>query len=206
MTVRRLLGAVVASGLLTMAALLGSIGAAFAQEAVTLSASGSGAEEIPPGSGEEGTSLTGSFQLTPTGSLTYTVQVTGNDEQITMGHIHRGAAGVNGDVVVPLDAAALSSGSTATTQIDPALAQEIIDDPAGFYVNSHSASFAPPTGNARAQLTASSSAPGTIGTGTGGQAAAAQSSSYVVGGVLVLVAAGGGALVLQRRRAGGASS
>lgn len=207
MTVRRWLGSVATAGLLTTGALLGSTATAFAQETVTLTASGSGGEEVPPGSGEDGTSVTGSFQLTAAGALTYTVQITGNEEEIAMGHIHRGAAGSNGDVVVPLDAAAINSGSSATTEIDPDLAQEIIDDPAGFYLNTHSASFPPPTGNARAQLTSSSSTPGAIDTGSGGQAAATGSSApYVAGGALALVAAGGGALLLQRRRSIGAGA
>ncbi len=209
MTVRRLLGSVAAAGLLTAGALLGSAATAFAQETVTLAASGSGEEEVPPGSGEEGTSVTGSFQLTAAGALTYTVQITGNEEDITAGHIHRGAAGSNGEVVVPLDSAAINSGSSATTQIDPGLAQQIIDDPAGFYLNTHSASFPPPTGNARAQLTSSSAAPGTIDTGSGGQAAAAATGSpgpYVAGGALVLAAAGGGALLVQRRRSADAGA
>lgn len=204
MTVRRLIGAAAASTLLIAAMSTG--GAAFGTargDATSLSATGSGANEVPPGSGEEGTSVTGSFQLTPAGAMTYTVRVTGNGEPITAGHIHRGATGVNGDVVVPLDAAAISGGTSATAQVDPALAAEIIANPGGFYLNTHSASFAPPTGNARAQLATGSAAPGGIDTGTGGQAAAADdaTAAWAVGGTALLVAAGGALVVTRRRRA-----
>jgi len=103
---------------------------------------------------------------------------------------------------VPLDAAAINAGTTATTQIDPTLAAEIIAGPENFYLNTHSPSFKPPTGNARAQLAATSASPSTIDTGTGGQAAAAQGSSattYALGGVLVIAAAGGAVAVARRR-------
>ena len=183
--------------------------AAAAEDTATLSASGSGAEAVPSGSGEEGTSITGSFQLTPSGSLTSTVTASGNAETITAGHLHRGAAGTNGDVVVPLDSAAINSGSTATTQIDAVLAAEIIASPAGFYLDSHSSSFTAPTGNARGQLTAAAAAPGRINTGNGGQAAFAHNDSSVptiIGGMLMILAVGGGVLFVQRRRAGGAAS
>lgn len=203
MIVRRVLGAVAVSGALPTALLLGASGTALAQDSANLTASGSGAEEIPSGSGEAGTSITGSFQVTSAGSLTYTVSITGNKEKITAGHIHKGAAGANGAVVVPLDAAAINAGTTATTQIDPTLAADIIAGPKNFYLNTHSPSFKPPTGNARAQLAATSASPSTIDTGTGGQAAAAAQGSsattYALGGVLVIAAAGGAVAVARRR-------
>jgi hypothetical protein len=205
MTVRRLVGAVAASALLTGSALLSTGGLALASTTagtVMLSASGTGAEEVPPGSGEEGARVTGSFQLTPAGAMTYTVRITGNSEPVTAGHIHRGAAGVNGDVVVPLDTAAIVSGSSATAQVDPALAAEIIANPSGFYLNTHSPSFAPPAGNARGQLTtASSGAPGSIDTGTGGQAAEGGPTSALVGGGAAVLLAAGAVTVARRRRA-----
>lgn len=203
MTVRRLFTTLATTGALACAALLGTTGTASAQDtATTLSATGTGANEVPAGSGEAGASVTGSFQLTPSGALTYTVTVRGDAEPITAGHIHRGAAGANGAVVVPLDAAALNAGTTATTMIDPALAADILADPAGFYLNTHSASFAPPTGNARGQLTATTSTPGTIDTGTGGQAATGTGSgtATAVGGVAVLAVVGAGGVLIARRR------
>ncbi len=65
-------------------------------------------------------------------------------------HIHQGAAGVNGDVVVDLTELANQGQTSGRIKIDPALAQDIVEDPAGFYVNYHTISF--PQGAVRGQL------------------------------------------------------
>jgi hypothetical protein len=65
-------------------------------------------------------------------------------------HIHRGAAGTNGPIVVPLvapDASGVSSGCATATS---ALIDEILANPAGFYVNVHTREY--PGGAIRAQL------------------------------------------------------
>jgi len=77
-------------------------------------------------------------------------------------HIHRGAAGANGGIEVNLlGGGATFTAGTATTgdtlSIDPALAQEIANDPDQFYVNVHTA--AAPDGLARGQLGAFVSPP-----------------------------------------------
>ena len=74
-------------------------------------------------------------------------------ESFFAGHIHLGAAGVNGPVVVTL-----FSGSTdrklifqaARLQIDATLAAAICANPAGYYVNYHTQDF--PGGAIRGQL------------------------------------------------------
>ena len=209
MNLRRLCTTVATTGLLSGAALLatGAPALASGQAPVSLSATGDAANEVPAGSGDDGASVMGSFQLTPAGAMTYTVEVSGADEPVAAGHIHRGAAGVNGDVVVPLDTAVILAGDTGTVQVDPALAAEILADPGGFYLNTHSASYAPPTGVARAQLSAGSSAPGSIETGSGGQAAQGEGldgAAWAAGGAAALVAVG--AVTATRRRRAGATS
>ena len=69
----------------------------------------------------------------------------------TASHIHVGAAGVAGGVVVPLDTDGFT-GSTTGCLAAPAAAdlQAIIANPAGFYVNVHTADF--PGGAVRGQL------------------------------------------------------
>jgi hypothetical protein len=65
-------------------------------------------------------------------------------------HIHRGAAGVNGDVVIDFTDVAnfgQRQGCVTTTR---ALVDEIATNPAGFYVNFHTISF--PKGAMRGQL------------------------------------------------------
>ena len=74
----------------------------------------------------------------------------------TLGHIHQGAAGKNGDVKVPLfttpmpDTADAAAG--AVTVSDPAIADQLRSNPAGFYLNLHSKEF--PGGAVRGQLRA----------------------------------------------------
>jgi hypothetical protein len=64
-------------------------------------------------------------------------------------HIHRGAAGVNGPIVVDFEAPT-DGFSADCVDIDSGLAREIVDNPAGFYVNVHNPEF---TGGAiRGQL------------------------------------------------------
>ena len=74
-------------------------------------------------------------------------------ESFFAGHIHVGAAGVNGPVQV-----LLFSGSTdrklivqaARLDIDPGLGKAICADPAGYYINYHTTDF--PGGAVRGQL------------------------------------------------------
>jgi hypothetical protein len=72
----------------------------------------------------------------------------------TLGHIHQGAAGVNGDVKVPLFTTPMpdtvTAASGAVTVSDPAIADALRTNPAGFYLNLHSAEF--PGGAVRGQL------------------------------------------------------
>ncbi len=66
-------------------------------------------------------------------------------------HIHRGAAGVDGDIVVtlsPPDAEGRATG--CDSEVDSALINEIMEGPAGFYVNVHTTDY--PAGAIRGQL------------------------------------------------------
>jgi hypothetical protein len=165
MRFRRLLGTAAVLTALSAAGLLGFTSIASAQaDWVTLSVSGSGEQEVPAGSGEDGARVTGSFQLNTDGELNYTITVSGNSEPITAGHIHRGAEGENGDVVVELDADAINDGDSATVEIEPDLAARIINNPANWYLNIHSESFEPPSGVARGQLTGDPKTPRVINT------------------------------------------
>jgi hypothetical protein len=72
----------------------------------------------------------------------------------TLGHIHQGIKGVNGDVKVPLfttpmpDTATAAAGAVTVT--DPAIADALRTDPSGFYLNLHTKEF--PGGAVRGQL------------------------------------------------------
>lgn len=93
-------------------------------------------------------------------SATFVVNVSGfpAGTPINLAHIHPGVAGTNGGVVVNTALSAgevvLTNGSGSFTKVqssvDPALAQTIISNPAGFYFNIHSTLN--PGGAARGQL------------------------------------------------------
>jgi hypothetical protein len=67
----------------------------------------------------------------------------------TAAHIHRGAVGVQGDVVVMLDAPRRGFSANCAS-VDSGLAGELISTPEQFYVNVHNADF--PAGAIRGQL------------------------------------------------------
>lgn len=69
---------------------------------------------------------------------------------LTAAHIHRGEAGVPGDVVVPLEAPPVDATAETCGMAEPALRDEILENPEAFYVNLHNDEF--PDGAVRAQL------------------------------------------------------
>jgi CHRD domain len=90
----------------------------------------------------------------------YTITVHDLSGPAVAAHIHRGAPGVEGPVVIPLkapNAAGKASGCTKTTR---ALVKAIIKRPARYYVNVHTAEFT--SGAVRAQLVGSKPVLGTI--------------------------------------------
>jgi hypothetical protein len=101
----------------------------------------------------------------PKGSATAIIRVQGNRVTFafswkgisapTLGHIHQGVAGVNGDVKVALFATPMPDTVTAAAGIltvnDPATADALRANPAGFYLNLHTKEF--PGGAVRGQLT-----------------------------------------------------
>ncbi len=68
----------------------------------------------------------------------------------TAAHIHKGAASVNGPVVVPFDAPGADGTSTGCTTADAALVADILANRAGYYVNVHTKEH--PAGAIRSQL------------------------------------------------------
>lgn len=141
---------------------------------VTFTADLKAANEVPPISNDEKSGsgkATVKLELTRDGSGKITAAKASVDAtlsglpsgaQVTIAHIHQAAAGQNGGVKVALktDAAnplPLSNGSASYNksgiEVDPALAQQIIDKPSDFYVNFHSKANA--GGVVRGQLTKS---------------------------------------------------
>ena len=125
--------------------------AAFAQTSANFIATLSGANEVPPADPDG----TGTANITIAGTtVTYTITANLIDAP-TAQHIHVGAAGVNGPIVVNLPGVWAGAGQgpwtlSGTTTTDAATANAIVSNPAGHYVNVHNAPF--PGGAIRGQL------------------------------------------------------
>lgn len=93
-------------------------------------------QEVAPFVGVEGASGSAALRLNPGQErICVDLQVDGFD--LALAHIHEGAAGTNGPVVV--DFTPLIDGDTAVgcVAVDRALVKEIVQDPADYYVNTH---------------------------------------------------------------------
>lgn len=108
----------------------------------------SGANEVPP----VVTTATGVALLRLTTDRKLYSKVTVTDlpvgDALTMAHIHRGATGVNGNVLVPLCATAADFGVSKITQLDEATASALRTE--ALYVNVHSTTW--PDGVIRGQI------------------------------------------------------
>jgi hypothetical protein len=109
-----------------------------------------GAQEVPGPGDPDGT---GTVRLTAdsaTDTICYTLDVRGISRP-TAAHVHKGALGVAGPPVLPL-APPVTGRSKECLDVDKALAAAIIANPAGYYVNVHTADH--PKGAIRGQLAA----------------------------------------------------
>lgn len=107
-----------------------------------------GAAEVPgPGADKGMGEATLSFD-SDKGQVCYMLHAMGTDTP-TMAHIHKGAAGIAGGVVVALTAPADGTSQGCAPVAADAMA-DILAHPADYYVNVHSAAF--PKGAMRGQL------------------------------------------------------
>lgn len=124
-----------------------------AASAQTYSAVLNGANEVPPadpdGAGTATVVLNGTM-------VTYAINVQNITLPPTGQHIHVGAAGVNGGVVIPLTGTWVGGSLVGSTTAAPADVAAIIANPAGYYVNIHNTDF--PGGAIRGQLVFQSTA------------------------------------------------
>jgi hypothetical protein len=104
-----------------------------------------------PGQGDPDGSGTATITLRPEqGEVCFDLTVS-NIEPATAAHIHEGAEGVAGPVVVPLDPPPTDgSSSGCVSGVDRALIQNILQHPDQYYVNVHNEEF--PDGAVRGQL------------------------------------------------------
>jgi hypothetical protein len=115
-----------------------------------LTATLNGAAEVPGPGDDNGAGLF-EAQVNPgTERICYTLSA-GNIDAATAAHIHSGALGVAGDVVLTLDTPDGDDDDSEDCQdIDRGLAQALIQDPQDYYVNVHNAAF--PQGAIRGQI------------------------------------------------------
>jgi hypothetical protein len=115
-----------------------------------LSADLSGSNEVPPVStGDPNGSGTANLTLNQgQGEICLSIEVQ-NIATPILQHIHRGAAGVNGPIVVDFTPL-LATGGDGCVSADRALVKEIRKNPEGFYFNVHTGEF--PGGVVRGQL------------------------------------------------------
>jgi hypothetical protein len=135
-------------GLVASLALAGVVSAA----PTTLTATLAGVTEGNNPGDPDGTG-TASIVIDPAaGTACWNLSATGI-QPVTQSHIPAGAAGVSGSVVVPLDVDGFTGTSEGCTSgVAAAVLQAVLDNPAGHYVNLHTADFQP--GAIRGQLAA----------------------------------------------------
>lgn len=137
--------------MIVFAALLVSA-AAYAQ---TFTATLSGANEVgggaPAGAGLAVVTFNGT-------QVSYTILASGFDAP-AVAHIHTGAAGTNGGILVDLAPSFVAGTASGTVNTTAAIVSSILANPAGFYVNVHSTQF--PNGAVRGQLAGTTTNAGT---------------------------------------------
>jgi len=141
------------------------------------------------GAGDEDGSGSADITIDPdTGQVCYDLTVE-SINPVTASHIHIGAEGEDGEVVVPLDVDGFEGTSSGCVDASDADLDAIIANPAGYYVNIHTEDF--PAGAIRGQLVADSP-------DTAMQAPA--SSPWLALGLILLALAGLTTVRVARRR------
>jgi hypothetical protein len=219
--VGQLLGILVAALALALGPGGTALGAATRGPGAAYTAPLSGGEEVPP----RATSASGeaTFRVSADGqSLAYTVAVR-DISNVTMGHIHAGAAGTNGDIVLPLVPMAPPGGgprsgvigegtATAAQLVGPLQGKTMADlvallDAGTAYVNIHTGAGASPAtlqpgdippGELRGQIRPAGAPPGMMPRTGGGHGATAGTAPWAALAALATLAL---AWTLRRIRA-----
>ena len=107
-----------------------------------------GTAEVPGPGDPDGRAALALFDFTDD-EVCYNLRVD-NIAPATAAHIHEGPAGVAGPVLITLTKPDASGVVAACQAVDPAVVRDIMENPAGYYVNVHNAEF--PGGAVRGQL------------------------------------------------------
>ncbi len=92
--------------------------------------------EVAPFMGVEGATGEASLRLNP-GRQQICVDLTTSNFDLTLAHIHEGAAGTNGGVVVDFTGLIDGDSVSGCVQADRSVILEILNDPSEYYVNVH---------------------------------------------------------------------
>ncbi|MGH8972697.1 MAG: CHRD domain-containing protein [Acidimicrobiia bacterium] len=168
-------------------------------ETASFTATLSPAEEVPT-KGPEGASGTAKVDInTDTNQVCYELSPSGLTESPTAGHIHQGAKGASGPVFI--DFAIATNGLKNCVTSDATKVAAVTGDPAGYYVNIHTASFA--AGAMRGQLVAAAGSGTGSGSTSGGSSLAstgAPLSAFLAALGLACTVLGATARIAGRRR------
>lgn len=107
-----------------------------------------GAEEVPAGSGDPQAIGVARLDFSRADLEVCFVLDLFRIRQITAAHIHDGDAGTNGPIVVDFEWA--ENGPEGCVDVERDVLREILNNPAGFYVNVHTVDY--PAGAIRGQL------------------------------------------------------
>lgn len=132
--------------------------------AATMDFSGtlSGAEEVPGPGDPDGTGTAMAKLDMAKGEICVTLKVANITLPAAAAHIHEGAKGVAGPVVIPLTAPDANGMSESCVAVAADLAARIVANPANFYFNTHTSDY--PAGAIRGALVPMGSAPSTLPT------------------------------------------
>ncbi|HZC84088.1 MAG TPA: CHRD domain-containing protein [Rubrobacter sp.] len=109
-----------------------------------------GAAEVP-GPGDPEGSGTATITVNPgQEEVCWTIEAEGIQLPATGAHIHEGAVGEAGDVVVPLTPPDESGFSSGCAEVSREVALDILKNPENYYINVHTTDF--PNGAIRGQL------------------------------------------------------
>lgn len=110
----------------------------------------SGPQEVPGPGDDDGTGQAWVSIDGDTNTVCWYIQVSGINLPASAAHIHTGAEGESGGVVVPLSAPAMDGVASGCTTAEADVVQAILNNSSGYYVNVHNADF--PDGAVRGQL------------------------------------------------------
>jgi len=125
-------------------------GPMFTQADQMASATLSGAEEVPDPGDPDGAGRAMVTFRSASGEVCWDINVSNITLPSVGTHIHEGAKGVAGPVVVPFTPPDPNGTANGCTKPDAALVTRIMQNPANFYVNVHTSDF--PAGAVRGQL------------------------------------------------------